>query len=80
MAYVDETIYDADNSRAVLQSVVSPDGRRVYALSYDRLDYFNENDPLPPPYSTPRIHVLDATLDVQQPIGALADPGFVPDR
>jgi hypothetical protein len=28
----------------VLQAVVSPDGLRVYALSYDRLDYFNEND------------------------------------
>ncbi len=64
---VAQSIYDADNSRSVLQAVVSPDGRRVYALSYDRRDYFNEEDPLPPPYSTPRIHVLDATPDVQQP-------------
>ena len=71
IGYVHETIYDADNSRSVLQAVVSPDGRRVYALSYDRLDYFNENDPLPPPYSNPRIHVLDATLNVSQPLGHL---------
>jgi len=68
---VDTTVYDADNSRSVLQAVVSPDGRRVYVLSYDRQDYFNESDPLPPPVSTPRIHVLDATFDVQQPQGHL---------
>ena len=71
IGYVADTIYDADNSRSVLQAVVSPDGRRVYALSYDRLDYFNENDPLPPPYSNPRIHVLDATIAVQQPLAHL---------
>ena len=71
IGYVNDSIYDADNSRTVLQAVVSPDGQRVYALSYDRLDYFNENDPLPPPYSNPRIYVLDATPSVQQPLAHL---------
>lgn len=66
LADVAATITDADSSRAPLQAVVSPDGQRVYVLSYDTQDYFNVNDPLPAPASTPRIHVLDATFATVQ--------------
>lgn len=68
---VGSTVNTADNSRSSIQAVVSPDGRRIYSLSYDRQDYFNESNPLPPPRSTPRIHVLDATPGVQQPLDLL---------
>lgn len=73
---VAQSVNDYDNAFLVRQAVISPDGRRVYALSYDRQDYAIADVPLPPPHARPRIYVLDATLSVSQPQGHIPVLGY----
>jgi len=73
----DTTIYEASgHTRASLAPVVSPNGQRLYVLTYHTRDYFNEEDPLPPPFAPPRVYVLDATVDAQQPNDLLPIIGY----
>lgn len=53
--------------RIIGATVVSPDGRRAYALAFDTNE-INRPNPIPdPPQSRPRIYVLDLTSNVPTP-------------
>ena len=45
----------------VAYGLMSPDGRRLYAIAYDSRDLYVTNTPLPPPLSRPRIFVVDTS-------------------
>jgi hypothetical protein len=55
------------NDWTVAYGLVSPDGRRLYAIAYDPRDYYQNNFPLPPPVSKPRVYVVDISNTVPTP-------------
>jgi hypothetical protein len=54
-------------NRLISSTIVSPDGRRAYALAFDTNEISRFNNPPEPPQSKPRVYVLDITSDVPTP-------------
>lgn len=58
------------NDWTVAYGLMSPDGRRLYAIAYDPRDYYQNNTPLPPPISKPRVYVVDTSGSTPTPASA----------
>ena len=58
------------NDWVVAYGLMSPEGRRMYAIAYDPRDIYLNNFPVPPPISKPRVYVIDTSGSTPMPTTA----------